>query len=91
MGFSDIHSARNGREAFDMVAQHGIGLVLADWHMPEMTGIDLLRALRTEDSTRDLPVTLITGKDRESMVRDAIQANPSAYIIKPYSIATIEA
>ena len=89
-GFAKVYSSRNGMEALELVMQQTIGLVLADWQMPQMTGVDLLRRLKGQEKTHDIPVNLVTAEDRRQMVQEAIDAKADGYIIKPYSIAKIE-
>ncbi len=87
LGFGEAYSVQNGTEALEVVAQQAIGLVVADWQMPGMTGLELIMRLRSRSDSRGLPVILITAADRSSRVNETGRMKPNAYIIKPFTIA----
>ena len=90
MGVTQIYEAANGREAlaFIDVAPDMIDLIICDWNMPRMSGIDLLRQLRSVYP--ETPFLMVTGrKDMDSIV-EAKASGVSAYIGKPFSPAQLE-
>lgn len=83
MAGHDIIEAENGREALDIVKAQGIDLVLSDWNMPEMTGIDLLKALRAAGSA--VPFCFVTSEGSDEMRELAQQAGAMGLIAKPFT------
>src|SRR6266404_509396 len=88
-GFDGIDEAEDGRVALIKVLRSTVDLLIVDWAMPEMTGLELLRALRSAPSLRDLPVLMITGVGAEEDIREALEAGVNAYIIKPFDADTL--
>jgi CheY-like chemotaxis protein len=85
LGMDHIHTARDGREALDFLGeqQDRVDLVLCDWNMPRMSGLDLLRQIRTVDP--QLPFLMITGRAEVDDVTTAKTHGVSAYIRKPFT------
>ena len=79
----DIIEAENGKEGFDIVKAQGIDLVLSDWNMPEMTGIEFLKALRASGS--DIPFCFVTSEGSDEMRELAQQAGAMGLIAKPFT------
>jgi len=88
-GFDGIDEAADGRLALIKMLRSTVDLLIVDWAMPEMTGLELLRALRSAPSLRDVPVLMITGVGAEEDIREALEAGVNAYIIKPFDAATL--
>ncbi len=61
------------------------GLVIADWNMPEMTGIDMLRAIRQNSAISELPVVMLTSRSEPEYIQEALDAGVSGYIVKPFT------
>jgi two-component system chemotaxis response regulator CheY len=83
LGGHDIIEADNGKAGFDAVVQHRPELVLSDWNMPEMSGIDMLRALRA--AGLDVPLAFVTSEGSPEMVARAEQAGAMFVITKPFT------
>lgn len=77
-----VEIAKDGREALDRVRQGGIDLVLTDLEMPEMTGLELLTAIRQVPETASLPVVIITSRGDEEDRRRGAEAGADAYVVK---------
>lgn len=91
LGVTQIFQAADGREALSFIdsAFDMIDMVICDWNMPNMSGVELLRQLRTVDP--DIPFLMVTGRgDMESVV-EAKSSGVTGYIRKPFSPAQIEA
>jgi diguanylate cyclase (GGDEF)-like protein len=82
-GFADIREAKNGQEAWEIMQSAKFDLVIADWYMPKMNGIELLRLIRADQAHGDTPFVMITGESDMNSVREAIKAGVSEYILKP--------
>ena len=79
----ELIEAGNGREGLDAVAQHAPDLVLSDWNMPEMTGIEFLHALR--GNGQEVPFGFITSEGTPEMVTRAEQGGALFVITKPFT------
>ena len=90
IGFSDIVEAEDGLVAWEKIEQGGVGLVLTDWSMPGITGLDLLKKVRaSEPPVSKLPFLMITAADTKDSILTAGKEGVDAYIIKPFSVKTI--
>jgi adenylate cyclase len=86
----DVLQTPNGRAAFDIVMLHRVDLVLTDIRMPELDGIRLLRQLKSNPATRDIPVIVISSQDDLSSVVECIEQGAEDHISKPYHSAILE-
>jgi len=86
MGYKPLEAA-NGREALQVIAQHPgeIALILLDWNMPEMNGIETLRALKTNPNLSHIPVMMVTTESEKHAVVEAIRTGASHYLTKPFA------
>ena len=85
IGYKDIHEASNGEEALEKLKTSKLGLVLLDWNMPVMTGIEVLRAMRGDPALQSIPVLMITAEAQTDKIMEAVQAGVSDYLVKPFS------
>jgi len=92
LGFSNplIQEADDGENAIAMLRSQPFDLVVTDWNMPNMTGIDLLKAIRAEASLKGLPVLMVTAENNRDQIIAAAQAGVNGYVVKPFSAATLE-
>ena len=90
-GFTEIHQAGNGQLALAKVLEHQkIGLIVSDWYMPIMDGLDLLRALKANPQTAHIPVLMITAEGQRDNVLDAMQSGAAGYIVKPFAPSELQ-
>lgn len=75
--------AGNGKEAFQQLESQQIDLVLLDWNMPELSGLDLLKTVRSMDKYKALPVIMVTSEAARYNVIEALKNGATDYIIKP--------
>jgi two-component system chemotaxis response regulator CheY len=92
LGFSNplIQEADDGESAIAMLRSLPFDLVVTDWNMPNMTGIDLLRAIRAEESLKAMPVLMVTAENNRDQIIAAAQAGVNGYIVKPFSAVTLK-
>ncbi len=90
MGFTKIAEASDGESAFDILKTQAIDLVISDWNMPLMTGYELLRAVRTDDSLADTPFILTSGAASNDNIKMALQLKVNQFMLKPFSLAVLE-
>lgn len=85
LGYVHAEEAEDGAIALNKLKQEQFDFVVTDWNMPNMTGIDLLKAIRQDPNLKQLPVLLITAEARKENIIEAAQAGASGYIVKPFS------
>ena len=92
LGFSNplIQEADDGENAIAMLRSQPFDLVVTDWNMPNMTGIDLLKAIRAEASLKGLPVLMVTAENNRDQIIAAAQAGVNGYIVKPFTAVTLQ-
>ncbi len=90
LGYNNVVEADDGNTALPILMAGGIQFVVTDWNMPGMTGIELLKAIRSEPSTASLPVLMVTAEANKEQIVEAAQAGVSGYIIKPFTAETLK-
>lgn len=85
LSFDNVDEAEDGDVALEKLKQGGYDFVITDWNMPNMTGLELLKAIRADGSLKDLPVLLITAEAEKENVVLAAQAGVNDYIVKPFT------
>ncbi|MEY2169470.1 MULTISPECIES: chemotaxis response regulator CheY [unclassified Rhodanobacter] len=91
LGFTNtlIQEADDGENAMIMLRSQPFDLVVTDWNMPNMTGIDLLRAIRAEAALKGLPVLMVTAENNRDQIIAAAQAGVNGYVVKPFTAVTL--
>ncbi len=84
IGYSDCVEAGDGREAVDKF-DGSIQFVITDWNMPNMSGIDLARALRALPEGKSVPILMVTTRSVKEDIIAAVQAGVNNYIVKPFT------
>lgn len=87
--FKEIVEAENGSEALNVLKSTKVDLIVSDWNMPVMTGIELLKHVRADDQYKALPFLLVTAEAQKENIVEAIKAKVSNYIVKPFTPATL--
>jgi len=85
----ELIEAQNGVEALAAVNAARPSLIVMDWMMPGMSGIEVVRALKRDPSTQDIPVILMTARDEPDDQRLSQEAGVSAFLAKPFSPAAL--
>ena len=86
-GIAEVDQACDGQEAVNMVAANEYALVLLDWNMPNMLGIDALKTIRAAGKT--MPIIMVTTEAEKPRVLEALKAGANNYVIKPFVPATM--
>ena len=90
LGF-DIREAGDGQQALDALVEHGLpDVVMVDWNMPVMNGLDFIKAVRADKANRDLPIIMLTTETEMERMALAFLAGVNEYIMKPFSRTMIE-
>jgi len=90
LGYLDITAAASGEEACKLVENQRFDLILCDWDMPGLSGLDVLNVLRETYSEQELPFIMVTAEDGNSSVKEAIAKGVSDYIIKPFAPVALQ-
>ena len=90
IGFNNVDEAEDGVDALAKLRGGGFGFVVSDWNMPNMTGYDLLREIRSDPALKDLPVLMVTAEARKENIIAAAKAGASGYVVKPFTAATLD-
>jgi two-component system, chemotaxis family, chemotaxis protein CheY len=91
IGFSNVEEADNGATAYDKLRAQKFGLVVSDWNMEPMTGLELLKLVRADSALKSLPFIMVTAESKTENVIAAKQAGVSNYIVKPFNAETLKA
>lgn len=89
LGYTNVDEAEDGAIALQKLQGGGFEFVVTDWNMPNMTGLELLQAIRANGQLKDLPVLMITAEAKKENIIAAAQAGASGYIVKPFTAATL--
>jgi two-component system, chemotaxis family, chemotaxis protein CheY len=90
LGFTNVDEAEDGVAALAKLKGGGFEFVVSDWNMPNMTGIELLRAIRADAELKHLPVLMVTAEAKKENIIEAAQAGASGYVVKPFTAATLD-
>ena len=90
LGFTNIVEADDGYTALPILKAGGIDFLVTDWNMPKMTGIDLLKAVRSDPELRHIPILMVTAEAKREQIITAAQAGVNGYVIKPFTAAVLK-
>jgi two-component system chemotaxis response regulator CheY len=90
LGIKDVDEADDGSTALPKLMNTKYDVVLLDWNMPNMTGLELLKAMRSQESLKSVPVIMVTAEALKDNVVAAAQAGVNDYVVKPFNAATLE-
>lgn len=90
LGYSNILEADDGSSALEQLKHDKVDFIITDWNMPNMSGLDLLKAIRADSNLKDIPVLLVTAEALKENVVAAVQAGVNGYIVKPFTAETLK-
>jgi two-component system, chemotaxis family, chemotaxis protein CheY len=91
LGYTNVDEAEDGVVALQKLKGGGnFQFVVTDWNMPNMTGIELLKAIRADAGLKHLPVLMITAEAKKENIVEAAQNGASGYIVKPFTAGTLD-
>jgi two-component system chemotaxis response regulator CheY len=86
LGYKDVVQAADGVEAWDALqANEDIGVVITDWNMPNMNGLELVKKIRAQDKYKAMPIIMVTTEGGKKEVIIALKAGVNNYIVKPFT------
>ena len=90
LGYQSFLEAGNGKEGLDRLGAGPVDMVITDWNMPEMNGIEFIRSLRAMDGKQQLPVLMVTTNAAKDDIVEALRAGVNNYVVKPFTPDTIK-
>jgi two-component system, chemotaxis family, chemotaxis protein CheY len=90
LGFDNVEEASDGAAAFVKLREKSFGLVISDWNMQPVTGLELLKHVRADAGLKDMPFIMITAESKTANVIAAQEAGVSNYIVKPFNAETLK-
>ncbi|GAB6144579.1 response regulator [Desulfocicer niacini] len=89
IGFTNLYEAGDGKNALKVLKNQKIDLIMCDWNMPVMTGLDLLNAVRADEELKAIPFVMVTAEAQKENIIQAVQAGVNNYVVKPFTTETI--
>ena len=90
LGFTNTFEADDGVNGLQVLRSSNVDFLVTDWHMPGMTGIELLKAVRADPLLAALPVLLVTAEAKREQIVEAAKAGVNGYIVKPFTAALLK-
>lgn len=90
LGFGNVEEAEDGQEALTKLKGGGFDFVVADWNMPNLDGMEMLKQIRADPDLSKLPVLMVTAEAKKENIIAAAQAGASGYVVKPFTAATLD-
>jgi len=90
LGFNNVEEATDGAMALQMLRAGSFGLIISDWNMEPMTGLQLLREVRADARLKPVPFIMVTAESKSENVVAAKEAGVSNYIVKPFNAETLK-
>jgi len=89
VGFSKISESDDGKTALKELKNDKFDLVLCDWNIPEMSGLELLKAVRADTQLKNTPFVMVTAEAQKDNIVEAVKAGVNNYVVKPFTAETI--
>jgi two-component system chemotaxis response regulator CheY len=90
LGYPNVTEADDGTTALPMLQGGGFDFLISDWNMPGMSGLDLVKAVRSDTKLAKLPVLMLTAEAKREQIIEAAQAGVNGYVIKPFTAETLK-
>jgi len=90
LGFKNILEADDGTTALEILKKEKVDLIISDWNMPKMSGLELLKAVRSDENLKDIPFVMVTAEAQKESILEAIKYKVNQYIVKPFTPETLK-
>lgn len=90
LGHTDIVEAGDGADALRRLSEGKFDLILMDWNMPNLNGIEALRKIKADPALKSTPVIMVTSESEKTRIVEAIQAGAANYVVKPFNPETLQ-
>ena len=81
----NVLEAENGKHALTVLKNESVDLIISDWIMPEMTGIEFLKACKADETIKKIPFIMVTAEAQKDNIMEAIKSGVDNYIVKPFT------
>jgi two-component system, chemotaxis family, chemotaxis protein CheY len=88
-GYTDVKEAEDGRDAFAKLLAGDFTLLMTDWNMPNMNGLELTQTVRTDEKLKNIPILMVTTRNMKEDIVNAIKSGVNGYIVKPFDTKTL--
>jgi len=89
VGYVNLVEADDGATALDVLRREKIDFVISDWNMPQMSGLELLKHVRTSEEWKEMPFLMVTAEGQKEHVIEAVKHRVNNYIVKPFTPETL--
>ena len=90
LGYPNVTEADDGKTALPMLQAGSFDFLISDWNMPGMSGLDLIKAVRSDEKLKKMPVLMLTAEAKREQIIEAAQAGVNGYVIKPFTAETLK-
>jgi two-component system chemotaxis response regulator CheY len=90
LGYKNVTEADDGKTALPMLQSGGFDLLITDWNMPGMQGLELVKSVRADSKLSKLPVLMLTAEAKREQIIEAVHAGVNGYVIKPFTAETLK-
>ena len=90
LGFGELSEAENGAAGLKKAGEEPVDLIVSDWNMPNMTGLEFLKAVRADAAIKGVAFIMVTSEADKEKIMEAVQAGVNQYIVKPFNAMQLE-
>ena len=90
LGFSDLSEAEDGAAGLKKAGEEPVDLIVSDWNMPNMTGLEFLKAVRADAGLKGIAFIMVTSESDKEKIMEAVKAGVNQYIVKPFNAIQLE-
>lgn len=90
LGFENVDEAEDGVQGMEKLRNSTFDLIVSDWNMPNMDGLEMLKKIREDSDLAKIPVLMVTAEAKKENIIAAAQAGANGYVVKPFTAATLE-
>jgi len=90
LGYENIVEADDGKAALRVLENQEVDFIVSDWNMPNMSGLELLKAVRADEKLKGLPFLMVTAEALKENIVEAVKSGVSNYIVKPFTAETLK-
>ena len=90
LGFGELSEAENGAAGLKKAGEEPVDLIVSDWNMPNMTGLEFLKAVRADADLKGIAFIMVTSEADKEKIMEAVQAGVNQYIVKPFNAIQLE-
>ncbi|MFT8895946.1 MAG: response regulator [Acetobacter sp.] len=91
LGIINVSERKNGKDALEYLSQNSVNLIISDFNMPEMNGLELLKAVRANPRMAKTAFIILTGEASKELVQEAVKAGVNNFLAKPYTVGKLKA